>query len=58
MELVITLALIVAGTLAIGLVVRRFEQRNKKGLSPEQLEVLQDVVDRMRKQRTDRGHKD
>lgn len=58
MKLVIILALIVAGTLAIGLVVRRFEQRNKKGLSPEQLEVLQDVVDRMRKQRTDRGHKD
>lgn len=58
MELIIALVLIVAATLAVGLVVRRFEQRNKKGLSPEQLEVLQDVVERMRKQRTDSGHKD
>jgi uncharacterized membrane-anchored protein YhcB (DUF1043 family) len=58
MDVIIALGLILAATVAVGYVIRRYERQHRSGLTQEQLEVLQDVVDRMRKQREDNIRKD
>lgn len=49
--LLIILLAIVAATLALGRWLYKRDLRNRTGLNAEQLEVLKDVVERMRKHR-------